>query len=108
MIYLLLLALAGLIGAVIGFLVIRASTNPQVKSREPWARAILVGYALSYMAGLVWVSINPLWKTGEVEIWAEFPEHLAWAVLVMAYAQIVCVPLAVAGYALYRRLRPPA
>ena len=104
----LLIALIGLTGAILWFLVTRASSDPATKSRQSWALSILAGYALAYLAGLVWVSVNPIWKTGDVEIWASFPEHLAWAVLIMAYAQIVCVPLAIAGYAIYRRLRPPA
>lgn len=107
LIYLLFIALAGLIGVVLWLLVIRASTDPAVKARLPWALAILAGYALAYLAGIFWVSTNPIWKTGDVEVWAEFPEHLAWAVIIMAYAQIVCVPLALAGYAVYRRFRPP-
>ena len=104
----LLIALIGLTGAVLWFLFARASSDPAKRSRQSWPLSILAGYALAYLVGLVWVSVNPIWKTGDVEIWAEFPEQLAWAVLIMAYAQIVCVPLAIAGYAIYRRLRPPA
>lgn len=107
MIFLLLFGLAGLIGAVLWLLTIYVSASPGVKSWTPWAYAILAGYGLAYVIGLIWVSVNPLWETGKVEIWAEFPEHLVWAIPVMAYTQFFCVPLAVAILALHRRLRPP-
>lgn len=102
------IGVGGLIGSVLILLVIRASTNSNIKSWQPWTFSVLGGYALAYISGLAWVSLFPIWKTGDVEVWAEFPENLAWAVVLMAYAQFVCVPLAVSGYALYRRLRRPA
>ena len=106
--WLLIIGLIGLCASLAALLLVKATANPRIRAIEPWALTVLAGYGIAYVIGLIGISFNPIWVAGEVELWAEFPEHLVWAIPLMAYSQLIGVPLALAGYALYRRLRRPA
>lgn len=83
------------------------STRPGMRRLRTWALAALAGYGLSYVLALVMVSVQPIWVTNGTEIWAEFPEQFAWAAVATARTQFIGVPVALAAFALYRRLRRP-
>ena len=103
--WLLIIGLTGLCASLVALLLVRATANPRIRAIEPWALTVLAGYCIAYVIGLIGITFYPIWDTGDVEVWAEFPEHLIWAIPLMAYSQLIGVPLALAGYALYRRLR---
>jgi len=98
--------LTGLALTLTGIFAGTISDRPQLRRIRTWALVVLAGYGLSYCLALIVVSVRPIWVTNGVEVWANFPEHFLWALLMTAWTQIAGVPLAVAGYALYRRLRP--
>lgn len=83
------------------------SAHPQIRRLRPWAIVALAGYGLAYGLALILVSVRPIWISNGVDVWAEFPEQFAWALVATAGTQFVGVPVALAGFALYRRLRRP-
>ena len=106
--WLLIIELIGLCASLAALLLVRATANPRIRAIEPWTLTVLAGYGIAYAIGLIGITFKPIWDTGGVDVWAEFPEHLIWAIPLMAYSQLIGVPLALAGYAHYRRLRRPA
>jgi hypothetical protein len=83
------------------------SSRPVMRRIRAWALAALAGYGLAYGLALILVSVRPIWVTNGTEVWAEFPEQFAWALVATAWTQFIGVPVALAGLALYRRLRRP-
>jgi hypothetical protein len=95
------------IGLCLSLTLLLAGTLSAHPGLRAWALAALAGYGLAYGLALVMVSVQPVWVSNGTEIWAEFPEQFAWAVVATAWTQFIGVPAGLAGFALYRRLRRP-
>jgi hypothetical protein len=101
-----LLILPAGLGLALTLLVVSSlSGRPAIRNLRPWALSALAGYGIAYCLALIMVSLQPIWVTDGVEVWAEFPEHFLWALLATAGTQFIGVPAALLGFALYRRPR---